>query len=65
MGKGPIGYQIDNFYLEEEMKEIKVYIASIKAKLPQYGCTIMCDGWSSQNRKSIINFMIYYDPYFC
>ena len=30
--KGPIGYHIGNLYLEEEMKEIKVYIASIKAK---------------------------------
>ena len=24
-------------------------------------CTIMCDGWSSRNRKPIINFMIYCD----
>ena len=59
--KGPTWYQIDNLYLEEEMKEIEVYIASIKTKWPQYGCTIMCDGWSSRNRKSIVNFMIYCD----
>ena len=25
------------------------------------GCTIMCDGWSSRNRKPIVNFMIYCD----
>ena len=43
------------------MKEIEVYITSIKTKWPQYGCTIMCDDWSSQNRKLIVNFMIYYD----
>ena len=30
--KGPTGYQIGNLYLEEEMKEIEVYIASIKTK---------------------------------
>ena len=49
--KGHTGYQIGNLYLEEEIKEIKVYIASIKAKWLQYGCTIMCDVWSSRNRK--------------
>jgi len=59
--KGPTGYQIGNLYLEEEVKEIGVYIASIKTKWPQYGCTIMCDGWSSHNRKPIVNFMIYCD----
>jgi len=30
--KGPTAYQIDNLYLEEEMKEVEVYIALIKAK---------------------------------
>ena len=39
--KGPIGYQIGNLYIEEEMKEIEIYIASIKIKWPQYGFTIM------------------------
>ena len=27
--KDPVGYQIVNLYLEEEMKEVEVYIASI------------------------------------
>ena len=43
------------------MREIEVYIASIKAKQLQYDCTIMCDDRSSQNRKTIINFIIYCD----
>ena len=30
--KGPTGYQIDNLYLEKEMKENEIYIASIKTK---------------------------------
>ena len=30
--KGLTGYQIGNLYLEEEMKEIEVYIVSIKIK---------------------------------
>ena len=34
---------------------------TLKAKWPVYGCTIMCDGWSSRTRKPIINFMVYCD----
>ena len=59
--KGPTGYQIGNAYMEEKVQELKVYINTLKAKWPVYGCTIMCDGWSSINRKPIINFMVYCD----
>ena len=59
--KGPIGYQIGNAYLEEEVQELEVYMNTLKAKWPVYGCTIMCDGWSSRTRKPIINFMVYCD----
>jgi len=59
--KGPTVYQIGNQCLEDEVKEVKGYIDSIKAKWSQYGCTIMCDGWSSRTRKPIINFIIYCD----
>nr|CAN59935.1 hypothetical protein VITISV_001877 [Vitis vinifera] len=56
-----MGYQIGNTYLEEEVQELEVYITTLKAKWPIYGCTIMCDGWSSRTKKPIINFMIYCD----
>ena len=59
--KGPQGYEISNAYLEEEVQDLEVYINTLKAKWPVYGCTIMCDGWSSRTRKSIINFMVYCD----
>ena len=42
--KGPTGYQICNAYLQEEVQELEVYINTLKAKWPVYGCTIMCDG---------------------
>ena len=42
--KGPIGYQIGNAYLEEEVQEHEVYMNTLKAKWPVYGYTIMCDG---------------------
>ena len=59
--KGPMGYQIGNAYLEEEVQELEVYINTLKAKWPIYGCAIMCDSWNSRTRKSIINFMVYCD----
>ena len=59
--KGPTGYQIGNTFLEEEVQELEVYITTLKAKWLIYGCTIMCDGWSSRTRKPIIKFVIYYD----
>ena len=42
--KGPMGYQIGNTHLGEEVKELEVHITTLKAKWPIYGCTIMCDG---------------------
>ena len=56
--KGPIGYQIENTYLEE-VQELEVYITTLKAKWPTYGCIIMRDDWSFRTRKPIINFIIY------
>ena len=38
--KGSTGYQIGNAYLEEEVQELEVYINTLKAKWPVYGCTI-------------------------
>ena len=59
--KGPFGYQISNSYLEEEVKELEIYIEQLKQKWSDYSCTIMCDGWSSRTNKPIIDFMIYCD----
>ena len=42
--KSPIGYQIGNTYLEEEVQELEVYITTMMAKWVIYGYTIMCDG---------------------
>ena len=59
--KGSTRYQIGSAYPEEEVQELEVYINTLKAKWPIYGCTIMCDGWSSRTRKPIINVMVYCD----
>ncbi|XP_073041958.1 uncharacterized protein [Primulina eburnea] len=45
----------------EEVEDITGYLNTLKSKWSKYGCTIMCDGWSTRNKHHIINFMIYYD----
>ncbi|XP_075493557.1 uncharacterized protein LOC142531344 [Primulina tabacum] len=59
--KGPSGRQIGGVFLEEEVDEINGYLNALKSKWSKYGCTIMCDDWSTRNKHSIINFMIYCD----
>ncbi|XP_042465661.1 uncharacterized protein LOC122048123 [Zingiber officinale] len=59
--KGPKGRQIGGVYLQEEVDEINGYLNTLKSKWSKYGCTIMCDGWSTHNKHPIINFMIYCD----
>ncbi|XP_051133269.1 uncharacterized protein LOC127252924 [Andrographis paniculata] len=59
--KGPTGKQIGGEYLNEEMQEVVQYVDSLKQKWKTYGCTIMCDGWSTRTKHPIINFMVYCD----
>ncbi|XP_073138632.1 uncharacterized protein [Henckelia pumila] len=59
--QGPSGRQIGGVFLEEEVEDINGYLNTLKFKWPKYGCTIMCDGWSTRNKHPIINFMIYCD----
>ncbi|XP_075483777.1 uncharacterized protein LOC142523929 [Primulina tabacum] len=59
--QGPSGRQIGGVFLEEEVEDITIYLNTLKSKWPKYGCTIMCDGWSTRNKHPIINFMIYCD----
>lgn len=57
--RGPNPYQLTNIYLPREVDDLRNYIQSLNRFWPKYGCTIMCDGWTSKTRKSLINFMVY------
>ena len=52
-------YEIKNKYLDMEYKDMEDYVNIQREKLKTYGCTIMCDGWTSPTKLSIINFMVY------
>ena len=58
---GPTTYEIGGPLLDDEIEELKEYIELFKKKFDTYGVTIMCDGWSSTTRLSIINFLVYCD----
>ncbi|KAA8550130.1 hypothetical protein F0562_001814 [Nyssa sinensis] len=59
--KGPTPYEIGGLLLDDEIEELQEYIEQFKKKFETYGVTIMCDGWSSITRQSIINFLVYCD----
>ena len=45
--------------LDMEYKNMEDYVNLQRKKWKTYGWTIMCDGWTSLTKLSIINFMIY------
>ncbi|KAA8544634.1 hypothetical protein F0562_022646 [Nyssa sinensis] len=59
--KRPTPYEIGGPLLDDEIEELREYIEQFKKKFETYGVTIMCDGWSSITRQSIINFLVYCD----
>nr|XP_027093590.1 uncharacterized protein LOC113713992 [Coffea arabica] len=59
--KGSSAYQIGNKYLDEEFEELEKYLGDIYDKFSTFGCTLMCDGWSTHTKHPIINFMVYCD----
>ena len=58
--EAPSPYEIKNKYLDMEYKDMEDYVNLQREKWKTYGCTIICDGWTSPTKLSIINFMVYY-----
>ncbi|MQM02057.1 hypothetical protein Taro_034815 [Colocasia esculenta] len=57
--EGPTSYEIYNKYLDMEVEDMKAYVSTFKRIWDEYGCTLMCDGWTGITRRSMINFLIY------
>ncbi|XP_072952867.1 uncharacterized protein [Typha angustifolia] len=55
----PSSNDIATKYLDSEVDEFHTYIETFKRYWDEFGCTLMCDGWSTQNRRNIINFLVY------
>ena len=57
--ESPSPYEIKNKYLDMEYKDMEDYVNLQREKWKTYGCTIMCDGWTSPMKLNIISFMVY------
>jgi hypothetical protein len=44
--EGPTPYDIYNKYLDLEVDDIKAYVSTFERIWDEYGCTLMCDGWT-------------------
>ena len=57
----PAPRHIHGQLLDSNKEELERWISSYKSKWPKYGLTVICDGWTDPTRRSIINFLTYYD----
>ncbi|MQL69521.1 hypothetical protein Taro_001785 [Colocasia esculenta] len=57
--EGPTSYEIYNKYLNLEVEDMKASVSTFERIWDEYGCTLMCDGWTDITRRSMINFLIY------
>ena len=55
----PSPYEIKNKYLDMEYNDMEDYVNLQRENWKTPGCTIICDGWTSPTKLSIINFMVY------
>ncbi|MQM05780.1 hypothetical protein Taro_038596 [Colocasia esculenta] len=44
--EGPTSYEIYNKYLDMEVEDMKTYVSTFERIWDEYGCTLMCDGWT-------------------
>ena len=55
----PTPYEISHGYLNMEVEDCLGFLKTFHNFWDEYGCTIMCDRWLTQNRRSLINFLVY------
>ena len=57
--KGPTPYEISHGYLDMEVEDCRDYLKTFHNFWDEYDCMVMYDRWSTQNRRSLINFLVY------
>ena len=55
--KPPFPYQLQNKYLNTEIKVVERDLSHMKEYCKTYGCTIVSDGWTDTRNSTIINVM--------
>lgn len=57
--KGPNFHDLRGFLLTKNVEQVNAFVESYRSVWKETGCTIMADGWSDQNRRTLINFLVY------
>ncbi|XVE73527.1 hypothetical protein DITRI_Ditri11bG0125300 [Diplodiscus trichospermus] len=56
--QGPSSQLISGRFLQEEIANIKEYLAGFKASWAFTGCSVMADSWNDAQGRSMINFLV-------
>lgn len=52
-------HEISNKYLKMEVDDYHRYIRDMSWLCQDYGCTLVCDGWTKNDKNNLVNFMLY------
>ncbi|XP_038713464.1 uncharacterized protein LOC120007338 [Tripterygium wilfordii] len=57
--KGPSIHAVRGKLLGKSVEEVKMFVKNFHSIWKVTGCTIMSDGWTDQNSRTLINFLVY------
>lgn len=57
--KAPNFYDLRGYLLTKNVEQVKNFVNSFCTTWKEIGCTIMADGWTNQQRRTLINFLAY------
>ncbi|XXG68540.1 hypothetical protein AAC387_Pa06g1603 [Persea americana] len=57
--KPPTPYEIGHYCVEGEYKEAVDWVNTFRRIWRERGYTLMCDGWTTVTRRSLLNFLVY------
>ena len=57
--KSPTFEKLRGAILQEENKDINYRLEKFKQSWEIFGCTVMSDGWTDMNGRSLLNFLVH------
>lgn len=55
----PTPYELSTYFIPREVERIREWVGTFKRTWEMTGVTVMTDGWRSNDKSSIVNFLIY------
>ncbi|KAF1898779.1 hypothetical protein Lal_00022724 [Lupinus albus] len=57
--KGPNYYRVRGHLVNKWVEDVKILVNDYRSIWKRTGCTLMADGWTDRNRRTLINFLVY------